>query len=136
MSKKATGYRMKDGKPNILYAAFFKSLLDSICSNEDAEEALAYITEEDSYYIPVVMAKEGASGEIGSSQEAEEVTMSLSDRKQALDAFLADGWISKHPRKAGCYCFGPRTILELGPVLLKRKLPPNVSSSLMAAMGL
>ena len=35
ISKKATNYKLKDGKPNVLYAAFFKSLLDGMCSNED-----------------------------------------------------------------------------------------------------
>ena len=44
ISKKATNYKLKDGKPNVLYAAFFKSLLDGMCSNEDVSDSLGYIT--------------------------------------------------------------------------------------------
>lgn len=134
MSKRATQYRLKDGKPNILYAAFFKSLLDGMCSNQDVSGALGFITEQDAFYIPVVMPKEGEAGE--SSEEVAEVVMSLSDRKKALDAFVSDGWVSKHSQEESGYCFGPRTVLELGPMLLKRDLPINIKSSLMSAMGL
>lgn len=134
ISKKATNYKLKDGKPNVLYAAFFKSLLDGMCSNEDVSDSLGYITEQDAFYIPVMMSKEGEAGD--GTQEVTEATMSLSERKKALDAFVADSWVAPHPREDSVYCFGPRTVLELGSMLLKRDLPPNIKRSLMSAMGL
>ena len=134
ISKKATQYKLKDGKPNILYAAFFKSLLDGMSSNEDVSDSLGHITEQDAFYIPIFMAKDGQAGE--NTQEVAEAVMNLTERKKALDAFVADGWMGKHPQEDSCYCFGPRTVLELGSMLLKRDLPPNIKRSLMSSMGL
>lgn len=131
MSKKATQYRLKDGKPNVLYAAYFKSLLDGLSMNEDVSDTLGYITEQDAFYVPVMMATEGDAGE-----DTQEAQMSLAERKKALDAFVADGWLSQHPQEDSCYCYGPRTVLELGSVLLKKDLPQNIRQSLMSAMGL
>ena len=121
-SAKATGYR-KDGKPNGAYTSFFGALLDAMATSDTAT-----VSDRDAYYLPIRLAGgDGASEATGGteggqgpsrSQGQQEGTleMSLTERQQALDAFSADGWLSREGGEA--FGFGPRTLLELSQVVL------------------
>ncbi|WPT17832.1 hypothetical protein PSENEW3_00005834 [Picochlorum sp. SENEW3] len=127
MSKKSTGYRTKDGKPDVKMAAYFKSLVEKISICEDPVDGIGYITSQDAYYAPIYVPDEENQGE-GSQQQLKEVQgFSITDREKSLDAFKRDGWLSEHPKEEGLLCLGPRAILELGPWIL------NAHGSEMAA---
>ncbi len=123
-SAKATGYR-KDGKPNGAYTSFFGALLEAMAMSETAT-----LSDQDAYYVPIRVAggeggsqarratqEEGAAGSSrGQGQEEETLEVSLTERQRALDAFVADGWLSREGGEA--FGFGPRTLLELSQVIV------------------
>ena len=130
-STKATSYR-KDGKPNGAYTAFFGALLEAIAlcdaGTGSAAGGVPSVSDQDAYYMPIRVAGGQGDGNGGnervSNQDNQQtqggqdgtLKMSLTERQKAMDAFLADGWLSRESDDA--IGFGPRTLLELPQVVL------------------
>lgn len=130
-SSKATGYRSRDGKPNVAYTAYFRSLLEAIAVCDAVAGGIPKVSDQDAYYLPIQVAGghgtddagrgsqlEGPSTQqAGTSEEGNTLNMSLGDRQKALDAFVEDGWLSREGTDA--VGLGPRTLLELSHVVLR-----------------
>lgn len=131
-SKRATAYRTRDGKPDIRYAAFFRALLERIAEDAGSPTTgLGSVSNSEAWTIPIAFG----GGEEGLSASTGQPTFHLTDREVALDLFVKDGWLASSSDDANAYCLGPRSFLELGPMLANVELQPLAKAALQKAIG-
>lgn len=107
---------------------------------EDAPEGLNKLTEREALMLaaPVTVpaADSGGADGAGPSTAAGAGTLPPLrnvDKEEALDVFVTDGWLGRHPDQG--YCLGPRSLLELGPMILEMDVPDATRQAVNKALG-
>ncbi|KAK9835740.1 hypothetical protein WJX74_007128 [Apatococcus lobatus] len=99
---------------------YFRALLESIASREDAEGGPGYISSMEALNTSISQPSQ-ASQAAGTQVRASKLT--LQEKNDTLDTLVNQGWLAHAPQSSNGYTIGPRSFLELQEFLLSLDLP-------------